>query len=217
MVRTQNRVLATNKISAQTAIIFATSLGLLGFLILVSRVNFLSLILSFVGFAIYVFVYSFSKYYSSYATLIGSIAGAIPPLVGYSSATGCLQAPAWLLFLVVVLWQMPHFYAISLYRMQDYMKAAIPVLPIKKGEMRTKIHMIIYVFFFVMATLALSFLGYTGFTYSAIMAALGGIWLGLGLKGLRKDQDVTAWARTMFFFSLIIIMAWCFLLGLDAR
>lgn len=217
MARTKNRALVKGNISVQSALVFGGVIGLVGALVLGFFVNSQSLWLALAGFFIYVFAYGFSKYRSSYATELGSIAGAIPPLVGYAAASGGLTASAWILFFIVALWQMPHFYAIALYRLEDYMAAAIPVLPIKKGPTRTKIAMLSYVGLFVAATLLLPVFGYAGPFYSVLMVLLGCGWLALSIKGFTKNQDAAKWARSMFFFSLVIIMVLCLLLGFDAR
>src|SRR6202040_4019316 len=114
---------------------------------------------------VYVVLYSFWKYRSSLATLVGSIAGAVPPVVGYCSVSNRFDTGAVLFFLILVLWQMPHFFSIAMYRLQDYSAAAIPVLPIKKGNHRTKVHMVFYILGFIMVAILLTVFGYTGYSY----------------------------------------------------
>ncbi len=215
MMRTKNRALVTGSISARNAILFALFLGLGGFLILAVGTNLLTVWMAACGFLIYVCVYSFWKYRTAYATEIGSIAGGVPPVVGYCAASSCLDGGALLLFLITALWQMPHFFAISLYRLDDYAAASIPVLPIRKGMDATKRRMLFYVIAFTAAALMLPLFGYTGYIYLAAAALLSLIWLGLCMKGFKSHQDDKEWARTMFRFSLVVITALSILISVD--
>ncbi len=117
MTRTQNRPLATGSIPVRTAVTIAVILGLLGAFLLALFVNLLSLCIALIGFTVYVLFYSVLKYRTTHATLIGSIAGAVPPVVGYCAVTHHLDTGALLLFLMMALWQMPHFFAIAIYRL----------------------------------------------------------------------------------------------------
>jgi protoheme IX farnesyltransferase len=214
MARTKNRPLAKGSISVKNALLFGTLLGLIGVLTLDRYTNLLTLLVALAGFFIYVGVYSFFKYRSEYGTLVGSIAGAVPPVVGYCAVTHHLDAGAAVLFLIVVFWQMPHFFAIALYRLNDYLAAAIPVLPLKKGVKATKKQMLFYIGCFMAAALALPLLGYAGYIYLAMAALLGSVWLWLCFKGFKADNDAL-WARTMFRFSLVVIMVLCFMISID--
>ena len=205
MERTKNRPLAKGIISEKAALIFATFLIIAGLATLAIGVNILSMASALVGFGIYVFLYSFSKYQTIYGTLIGSVAGAMPPVVGYTAASGRLDGAALLLFLIVALWQMPHFYAISIRRLRDYRSAEVPILPVKKGMLKTKLQMFFYIMAFTIATLMLTAFDYTGYLFMAIASILGIAWLVLCIRGL-ETRDDQAWAKQMFRFSLIVIM-----------
>lgn len=206
MQRTKTRALAAGIISLQMAFIFALTLVLVGACLLVIFVNVLTASLALTGFLIYVFFYSFIKYYSWHATLIGSIAGALPPVIGYTAKSGTLDFATLLLFLAVMFWQMPHFYSIALYRLNDYTLGAIPVLPLIKGITTTKRHINIYIVFFIMTMISYSLLGYATYFFGTIMALLGLTWLWLSIKGF-KNLTHPRWARKMFIFSLVVIMA----------
>jgi protoheme IX farnesyltransferase len=214
MARTKNRGLVTGEVSSNSAIIFGIALGLFGSWVLYSYTNLLTLWIALAGFCIYVFPYSLGKYRTSYGTLIGSIAGAAPPLVGYCAVTNHLDLGALLLFLIVVLWQMPHFYAIAIYRFNDYSRAGIPVLPVKKGMRVTKIHMVLYTIAFIIAALSLTMMGFTGYVYFATAALLGLIWLWQCLKGFKCKNDAV-WARKVFIFSLVVITGICVTMAID--
>ena len=214
MARTKNRALAQGAISSKNALIFGTLLGLIGAVVLFFYTNILTLSIALAGFFIYVFPYSFGKYRTSQGTLIGSIAGAAPPLVGYCAVTNSFDLGALLLFLIVVLWQMPHFYAIAIYRFNDYNRAGVPVLPVKKGMHTTKVHMVFYTIAFIVAALLLTVFDYTGYVYFTVAALLGLAWLWLCMKGFKASSDAR-WARQVFLFSLVVITGVCLAMAFD--
>lgn len=204
MIRTKHRALVKGSISIKNAIRFALILGLLGVVVLSFFTNPLALWAALIGFSVYVFLYSFWKYRTSYGTLIGSIAGAMPPLVGYCAVSGCVDLGALLLFFIVVFWQMPHFFAIAMNRLNDYAAASIPVLPIAKGIYATKIQMLIYTVSFAIAAILPTVYNLTGYAYLIIALIVGSVWLALCIKGFwMKNNKV--WARQMFLFSLVAI------------
>lgn len=204
MARTQNRALVKGVISPANALRFALALGVSGALLLGFFTTLLALEAALFGFVVYVALYSFLKYRSVHATLVGSIAGAIPPVVGYSAVSGRLDTCAFLLFAILVFWQMPHFFAIAIYRLKDYTAASIPVLPVKKGIPAAKVQMLFYTILFFIASLMPAAFGYAGYTYLIAASLLGLIWLGLCVKGFTSKND-TVWARKMFLFSLVVI------------
>jgi protoheme IX farnesyltransferase len=214
MARTKNRALVKGLISVRNAILFASFLGLAGLLILSTFTNFLTVVMAALGFVVYVFLYSFWKYRTRYATEIGSIAGGLPPVVGYCAACGRLDAGALILFAIIALWQMPHFFSIALYRFDDYAAASIPVLPVRKGLYSTKIHMLVYIVAFTIAALTPLLLGFTGYLYAIVAALLGLTWLGLCLAGF-KSKNNKLWARKMFHFSLVTVVVLCAMLAVD--
>jgi len=209
MNRTKNRPLALGHISLKAALFFGVILGLLGTACLFLFVNVLATILALAGFVVYVLFYSLSKYYSIHGTLIGSISGALPPLVGYCAASAQLDLAACILFVTVALWQMPHFFAIGIFRLDDYKAANIPILPIKRGMRATKIQMIWYIIGFAIAASLLTFFGYTSYGFLIVSTLLSLCWLILAFQGLKATDD-QLWARRMFKFSLIVILGICF-------
>lgn len=205
MDRTKNRPLARRLISIQNAAFMGVLLALLGTVILILGTSLLTTVLALLGLFFYVFVYSFLKYQTSYGTLIGSIAGAIPPVVGYTAASSTFDLGALILFVIIAMWQMPHFYAIAIYRQDDYAKASIPVFPQIKGMKKAKIHMVGYLLAFIGANAFLTLSGYTNSLFAVIMSLVGLLWLALSLQGFKAKNDQT-WARKMFIFSLIVVM-----------
>lgn len=214
MSRTKDRPLPKGLISARSALAFALLIGAMGGYILATYTNLLTAMVALSGFFIYVVVYSLWKYRSTNATLIGSVAGAVPPVVGYLAVSNHFDAAAWILFAIVLLWQMPHFYAIAVYRIEDYIAASIPVLPITQGMFLTKVFMSLYIVAFIVSTFLLITYGYTGTAYLVSALVLGFAWLALSLFGFRA-KDNTKWAKQMFRFSLVVITFLCILICVD--
>ncbi len=151
---------------------------------------------------------------SSYGTIIGSISGAVPPVVGYCAASNTFDAGAIVLFFMLVFWQMPHSYAIAIYRLKDYLAASIPVLPVKKGLHYTKISMLAYIVIFAILSTLPTLLGYTGKCYLAIVTVLNLYWIYLGVVGFTTKND-TLWARKVFSFSIILVTLLCLMMVVD--
>ncbi len=214
MARTRKRPLVTGAISLRSALIFATLLGLVGLLILSLYTTPLSTLIALTGFIVYVAVYTNLKHRTVHGTVLGSIAGAVPPVVGYCAVTNRFDTGALLLFLLIVLWQMPHFFAIAMYRLKDYAAASIPVLPVVKGLSATKVQMLLYIIAFAVVATLFTLLGYTGYAYLAVALSLSLMWLVLCIQGFKSTQD-TRWARQMFIFSLIIVTALSFMISVD--
>lgn len=208
MERTKNRPLVKGEVTPKQALGFATLLLLTGSSILLLRVNLLTVLLAWCGFLVYLIFYTYSKYRTVHATLIGSIAGAVPPVVGYCAVIPHLDGRALILFLMIALWQMPHFYAIAMYRLEEYASASIPVLPVIKGMRTTKVHAVLYIVGFLAAALLLPLFQYVGMLYLFTVAFLGLVWLLVALTGFTSKSD-KQWARKMFFCSLAVVMGAC--------
>ncbi len=216
MERTKKRAFVTGQISVNGALFFACFLGMTGFGLLFAFTNLLATALAAIGFCIYVLIYTLWKRKTIYGTAIGSIAGAIPPVVGYCAASNSFDKGAILLFALLVLWQMPHFFAIALAHFNDYSKAELPLLPMKKGILRTKVHMAIYIFGFIIASSLLTYYQYTGLSYLVIATALGLGWLTASILGFWKSDD-RQWGKHMFRISLIVITIVSVLIPLDVQ
>jgi protoheme IX farnesyltransferase len=214
MARTKRRALVSGKISGRNALIYAAVLGTLGTAVLGIYTNLLTLIIALIGMLFYVVIYGYAKRHSVRGTEIGSISGAVPPVVGYVAVTGQVDGGAWLLFAILVIWQMPHFYAIAMYRLDDYAAAAIPVLPVKVGLRVTKFYIIAYVAAFALVVPLLTILGYTGITFLVVMSLVAIAWFILGLRQWRSP-DYAAWARRMFHFSLSVLVVLCVMWSVD--
>lgn len=216
MERTKGRALVHGDVSAPAALAYGALLGAAGFVLLFFFVNTPATLAALTGFIFYVFAYSmWGKRGTVYGTFIGAIAGATPPVVGYAAASGRIDVAALLLFVIMLVWQMPHFFAIAIRRKDDYAAAKIPVMPIRYGLRRTKVSMLIYIVEFIASSSLLFVFGYAGWTYLVIALVLGLAWLALGVRGaFLPDGDAphaasanTRWARQMFFTSLIVMVA----------
>lgn len=215
MKRTRKRPLVKGTISGRGALIFATVLGVSGFTALATLTNWLTFWVGAVGFIDYVILYGWSKRKSVYGTIVGSVSGATPPLAGYVAVTNQLDMAGILFFLILVCWQMPHFYAIAMYRSKDYANAGIPVLPVKKGMHPAKVSTMVYILAFMIACALLTVYGYTGYVYLVIILVLGLLWFKKGLEDFKGSDDV-AWGKKMFLFSLVVNVSFCFLIPLGA-
>ncbi len=215
MKRTKNRPLVTGEVSKSTALLYATILGLLGLTLLAIFTNLTTILVGFVGFFFYELVYGFSKRHSIWSTVLGSISGSTPPVAGYTAITGHIDLAAILLFLIWAFWQLPHFYAIAIYRREEYKAAGIPVLSVVKGVWQTKVHMLIATLGFGIASSLLVYFGFAGWAYAIVMGILSIVWLCYAIAGL-WIKNSERWARKMFFFSLIISIFWCGMLVINA-
>lgn len=214
MERTRNRVLVKGLISPRASLIYASLLGLVGVALLLN-VNLLATLLGVAGFAVYVGLYTlWLKRRSVYGTLVGSLSGATPPVIGYCAVRGEFDAGALLLLIIFSLWQMPHSYAIAIFRLRDYQAAGIPVLPVLRGIRVTKDHMLAYIVAFAVATLLLTGMGYAGYGYLGVALLVSGIWLLLACQGYRVSDDVR-WARQLFIFSIVAITSLSLMMSVD--
>jgi protoheme IX farnesyltransferase len=215
MARTKNRALAKGTIPVNRALLFAFILGSFGAFLLFFFTNPLTLFVALFGFFVYVILYSFSKYYSMHGTLIGSVAGAVPPVVGYTAVSHQFDMGSLILFVLVALWQMPHFFAIAIFRKDDYAKALIPVLPIVKGIFATKVQMLLYTIIFLFVSPLLTLFGYTGYGYFTLAILLSFGWIWLSIQGFSKETNDIRWARKMFAYSLVVITSLSIAMMLD--
>lgn len=215
MDRTKQRALVTGVIGNSQALLFASLLTVLGAIILAVFTNFLTFAVAMVGLISYVAIYTPLKRRTVYSTLVGAIPGATPPVVGYCAVTNHIDSGALLLFLILVFWQLPHFYAIALYRLNDYRAANLPVLPVVLGIKMTKIQIIGFIIAFTFFSSLLSVFGYTGALYLIIMVGLGLTWLLRALTTMKTRQH-SLWGRRVFLFSLIVITSFSLLLSVDS-
>ncbi|MFT5574455.1 MAG: protoheme IX farnesyltransferase [Cryomorphaceae bacterium] len=154
MARTQNRPLATGGMNVWQAVVFAALLCMLGMVVLVQWVNVLTALLTFLSMVGYGIIYTvFLKPATPQNIVIGGAAGAAPPLLGWVAMTNTVSPEACLLFLIIFAWTPPHFWALALYRREEYAAAGVPMLPVTHGEEFTRLQILLYTYILVAVTL----------------------------------------------------------------
>lgn len=215
MERTRNRALVKKSVSNTAAFIYAAVLGVFGFALLYFFTNLLAIAFAAFGFFVYVVLYSlYLKRHSIHQTLVGSLSGACPPLIGYCAVANQFDVGALILFILFCIWQMPHSFAIAIFRLNDYVSARIPVLPAKKGIYITKLQSAVYVLLFMLTGSLLYVFHYVGLIYLIIFAGLCAYWLYLAVSGFKAIDD-RVWARRFFLFSVILITVFSIVISID--
>jgi heme o synthase len=205
MPRTKKRASATGEVPVSHLIFLAITYGVAGLFILGLWVNMITLVLGVIAYVDYVVVYAWTKRHTPWSTLLGTPAGALPLAAGYTAITGSFSAVPIALILVMVCWQMAHFYAIGIYRVKDYTAGGLPIWPVRYGVRSTQWWILLYVFLYIIAIDWLDTAANMGAVFFWSMVLLGLIWLGLGISG-RRSQAPEKWARRMFGFSLIVLL-----------
>lgn len=215
MERTRNRALVKKSVSNTAAFIYAAVLGVFGFALLYFFTNLLAVAFAAFGFFVYVVLYSlYLKRHSIHQTLVGSLSGACPPVIGYCAVANQFDVGALILFILFCIWQMPHSFAIAIFRLNDYVSARIPVLPAKKGIYITKLQSAVYVLLFTLTGSLLYVFHYVGLIYLIIFAGLCAYWLYLAVSGFKAIDD-RVWARRFFLFSVILITVFSIVISID--
>ncbi|WJG28092.1 heme o synthase [Vibrio furnissii] len=185
MARTYKRPLPSGEIQASRVMLFAFVLGIVGFAILYWGVNGLTACLTFASLLGYAVVYTlYLKRATPQNIVIAGLAGAMPPLLGWTSVTGELHANAWLLVMIIFIWTPPHFWALAIHRKDDYAKADIPMLPVTHGVEYTKTSILLYTFLLALVCVLPVLVGMSGVIYFAASSvlSLGFIYSAWALK-----------------------------------
>lgn len=206
MSRTKRRPLPTGRVPAAVAFKFAAALSLASLVVLALGTNLLTACLAGLAIFSYVAVYTPLKYKTPSALIIGAVPGAAPPLLGWTAITDSVDPPAIVLFAILLVWQLPHFIAIAIYRKQEYARAGIKVVPLVRGEPIAKIQAVAWALVLVPLTLLLVPIGGAGLIYFVSAALLGAAFLGWSFTGLDNDAGVR-WARNYFLASLVYLPA----------
>ena len=221
MQRTCDRVLVTGELSITNALLYAAVLLGVGVLCLAATTP-LALYSALFGYAVYVGLYSlYFKRQSVWGTFVGSFSGAIPPVIGYAALTPTIDGVYWVLFAMFAIWQMPHAYAIAVFREKDYSAAQIPVLPVEYSFRTTQWHIAISIALFVIVGSLLTALKATGYAYLTVHLALSGYWLWIAMKPIKADNEQDQapqqikWAYKVFGLSIVIMMASCFMMAVN--
>jgi protoheme IX farnesyltransferase len=202
--RTASRPVAAGRLSAPRALEFGLALTAASFTLLASAANLLTALLALAGGAFYVLVYTgFLKRRGPQNIVLGGAAGAVPPLVGYAAATGSIAVPAIWLFVLVCLWTPPHFWALALLLKDHYRRANVPMLPVVSGELATLRRIVGYTVLLVAASVVPFATGTFGGLYLGAALLLGGLFLALGWRLLRRPSR--RGAATVFHYSLLYL------------
>ncbi|MCU0950291.1 MAG: heme o synthase [Burkholderiaceae bacterium] len=206
MARTRMRPLAQGEITPLQAIVFSGFIGGAGMWVLYTQVNPLTMWLTFATFVGYAIVYTvLLKPNTPQNIVIGGLSGAMPPVLGWTAITNTAPAEAWLLALIIFVWTPPHFWALALYRIDDYKKSGLPMLPVTHGPELTRLHMFLYTIVLVATTTLPFAIKMAGLLYLASALVLGAIFLGYTWKLVRQYSD--ALARATFNYSIVYLAA----------
>lgn len=214
MARTYKRPLPSGEIQASRVMLFALSLGACGFAILYWGVNGLTAWLTFASLLGYAVVYTlYLKRATPQNIVIAGLAGAMPPLLGWTSVTGELHANAWLLVMIIFIWTPPHFWALAIHRRDDYAKADIPMLPVTHGVEYTKTSILLYTFLLALVCLLPVLVGMSGVIYFAASSVLSAGFI-YSAWALKYDPDNSS-AMNTFKYSIYHLMMLFIALLLD--
>jgi protoheme IX farnesyltransferase len=202
MKRTAWRPTARGQLSDRQALVFSAALCAIGSLLLWFTVNPLTMWLTFATFVGYAVIYTvILKPLTPQNIVIGGASGAMPPVLGWAAMTGDVGPEALILFLIIFLWTPPHFWALALYRVEDYRKAGLPMLPVTHGNEFTRLQVLLYTFILFAACLMPFIYGMSGWLYLAVAVAVSVGFCGYAFALWRNYSD--ALARRTFRFSLI--------------
>jgi protoheme IX farnesyltransferase len=215
MSRTRLRPIPSGRIAPEFGLAYGIALGFVAFALFWYQVNPLSAWLALAGLLFYVFIYTvWLKRSSPQNIVIGGAAGAFPPLVGWAAMTGRIDLAAIYLFAIVFYWTPPHFWALALVKQADYAKAGIPMMPVVRGEARTKYEMLVYTLILLPLTVLPFFFGALGPFYALAAALLGARLLWYCLR-LRRERGVTPVAWRMYRYSLLYLALLFAAMGVD--
>lgn len=207
MERTKNRPSLSGVLSPLQMKSFATILLALGLILLAFFTNWLVVTIGIAGYVIYVWLYgAWSKRLSWHGTLVGSISGAMPIAGGYAAVSGSVDLGLILVFLALFFWQFPEFYSIAIYRQHEYAEAKIPIITVMKNNKVAAKWILFYAVLYVTTTLAIKMVvPAVGYTYLIIMTLAGAHLIYFAARGLRTN-NIEAWAKKMFHYSIYNLM-----------
>ena len=204
MARTRARPLGTGKISQQETLVLASIVGIVGLAVLFFFVNFLTMWLTLITFFAYAAIYTvFLKPATPMNIVIGGASGAMPPVLGWAAVNNQLSPEAWILFLIIFCWTPPHFWALALYRREEYAKVGIPMLPVTHGEKFTLLHIILYTIILAIVTLMPFSIGMAGLIYLFFATILNAIFLYYVVVLYRNYSDKLS--KKVFNYSILYL------------
>jgi protoheme IX farnesyltransferase len=213
MKRTRHRPLASGQLTERNVLIFALSLGILAMAILVLWVNSLTAVLTFLSLIGYAIVYTaWLKRTTPQNIVIGGAAGAAPPILGWTAATGSLDPQALLLFLIIFVWTPPHFWALAIYRKDEYALVDIPMLPVTHGAAFTRLQILLYTILLVIVTTLPYLTGMSGLVYIAGASVLNAGFMWYALR-MMSSKDILLPMHTFAFSITYLMVLFIFLLA----
>lgn len=216
MRRTQYRPIPQGRIAPADALAFGVVLAIAAVAFLGLAVNWLAAALLALAVLFYVCVYTlWLKRRTPQNIVIGGAAGALPPMIGWAATTGAVSWESFALFMIIFLWTPPHFWALSVYRHDDYAKVGIPMLPVVAGVAHTKYAMLVYTLLLAVATAVPVMQGLGGWLYALTAFILNGTFLFHAVRVWRSDN--VHYAKSMFLFSLAYLFVLFAALWLDVR
>jgi protoheme IX farnesyltransferase len=206
MVRTARRPIPTGRVRPGEALAFGVLLAGFSVVVLGLVANILAaLLLAFTIFFYAVIYTMWLKRSTPQNIVIGGAAGAFPPMIGWAAATGSLSLEPIVLFLIIFFWTPPHFWALSLYRADDYARAGVPMLPVVAGDLETRRQILLYTLILVPLGVAPWLLGYAGIIYGATAVLTGAVMLALGWQVCRERRPADQASRQLFAFSILYL------------
>lgn len=206
MDRTRQRPVAEGRMGLGEARLLAWATALAGLGLLAVTANLLATAVAAVTLVTYAFVYTPMKRVTSFSTVVGAVPGGLPPVIGWAAARGALDAPAWALFLIIFLWQLPHFLAIAWLYREDYARARLPMLPVVDPDgASTARQSLLYATALLPVSLLPSALGLTGLVYAISAFALGLAFIAVGIRFAARRTKPNA--RLLFLTSLVYLPA----------
>jgi len=206
MTRTARRPVPMGRVRAGEALAFGLTLGSFAVVVLGLLVNWVAAALLAFTIFFYVVVYTiWLKRSTPQNIVIGGAAGAFPPMIGWAATTGSLSLEPVLLFLIIFFWTPPHFWALALYRTDDYARAGIPMLPVVAGDISTRQQILLYTLILVPLGVAPWLFGYTGALYGVTAMGAGAIMIALGWQVLRERPPAESASRKLFAFSILYL------------
>lgn len=209
MSRTNKRPLPQGKVSRNQALIWGVFLGVVGLGVLAFFVNTLTMILTFISLIGYAVIYTlYLKRATPQNIVIGGAAGAAPPILGWTAITGSQGIEqAFLLFLIVFIWTPPHFWALAIFRVEEYKKADVPMLPVTHGLDYTRVQILLYTVLLLLVSLLPYLVGMSGLIYLLSAAILGLIFLVYALRIYKNpDDNKIAWATFMYSVNYLMLL-----------
>ncbi len=214
MVRTKNRPIVKGEISAINAKIFAAALLIVGAFMLLVFINVLTFLLTLFTWAFYSFLYTkILKFAGTQNIVIGGIAGAMPPLLGWTAITNSIDALPLLLVLIIFIWTPPHFWALSINRKEDYVAAKIPMMPVVKGTEYTKIQIALYSVLLAVSSIFPFATGYLGGFYFLSAVILNAIFIGFSIALIFDKNNKLA--LPLFLYSIVFLTILFICMALD--